>query len=38
MPSFGGVSQAAVYMGSVYILGIIMLPFLHETKNEPLPT
>ena len=36
--TFGGVPQAAVYMGSVYILGILMLPFLHETKNEPLPT
>jgi MFS family permease len=35
--SFGGVSRAAVYMGGVYVLGIAMLPFLHETKDEPLP-
>jgi MFS family permease len=35
--SFGGVSQAAVYMGSVYVPGILMLPFLRETKDEPLP-
>ncbi|MCE3552029.1 MFS transporter [Pseudonocardia sp. RS11V-5] len=35
--SFGGVSHAALYMGSAYLLGIIMLPFLHETKGEPLP-
>lgn len=33
----GGVSRAALYMGSAYLLGIIMLPFLHETKGEPLP-
>ena len=36
LASFGGVSQAAVYMGSVYVLGILMLPFLRETKDEPL--
>jgi MFS family permease len=35
--SFGGVSRAAVYMGCAYLLGIIMLPFLHETRREPLP-
>lgn len=35
--SFGGVSQAAVYMGAAYLLGLVMLPFLPETKGEPLP-
>jgi MFS family permease len=35
--TFGGVSSAAVYMGLAYLLGIAMLPFLHETKGEPLP-
>ena len=35
--SAGGVSRAALYMGSAYLLGIVMLPFLHETKGEPLP-
>jgi MFS family permease len=35
--TFGGVSRAAVYMGLAYLLGIAMLPFLHETRDEPLP-
>ena len=35
--SLGGVSYAALYMGTAYLLGIIMLPFLPETKDEPLP-
>jgi hypothetical protein len=35
--TFGGVSQAAVYMGLAYLLGIAALPFLHETRDEPLP-
>lgn len=35
--SFGGVSRAAVYMGAAYLLGLVMLPFLPETKGEPLP-
>jgi hypothetical protein len=34
---FGGVSRAAVYMAAAYLLGIAMLPFLPETKDEPLP-
>jgi hypothetical protein len=34
--SAGGVSPAALYMGSAYLLGIVMLPFQHETKGEPL--
>ncbi|GAA2880257.1 MFS transporter [Pseudonocardia halophobica] len=35
--TFGGVSRAALYMGTAYLLGLVMLPFLHETKDEPLP-
>lgn len=35
--AFGGVSSAAVYMGLAYLLGIAMLPFVHETRGEPLP-
>jgi MFS family permease len=34
---FGGVTRAALYLGAAYLLGIVMLPFLPETKDEPLP-
>jgi len=34
---FGGVSQAAVYIGLVYILGLIVIPFLRETNGKGLP-
>jgi MFS family permease len=34
---FGGFSQAAMAIGSIYILGIIAAPFLPETKGKPLP-
>lgn len=35
--NFGGVSQAAVYMGLAYVLGLIVIPFLHETNGKGLP-
>jgi MFS family permease len=35
--SFGSISRAAVYMGAAYLLGIAVLPFLPETKGQPLP-
>lgn len=34
---FGSVSQAAVYMGLAYLLGLAVLPFLRETKGKGLP-
>jgi MFS family permease len=35
--SFGGVSQAALIFGSVYVLGMILPWFLPETKGHDLP-
>src|SRR5262249_13521734 len=35
--TFGGFSQAAMVIGSFYILGLIAAPFLPETKGRPLP-
>jgi MFS family permease len=35
--TFGGVSRAAVFMGTAYVLGLIVLPFLHETRDQGLP-
>lgn len=34
---FGGIAPAAMWMGSVYVLGLIVVPFLRETKGRPLP-
>lgn len=35
--SFGGVSQAALALGSVYLLGIVLPWFLPETRGEGMP-
>lgn len=34
---FGGIAPAAMWMGSVYLLGLLAVPFLRETKGQPLP-
>lgn len=34
---FGGIAPAAMWMGSVYVLGLLVVPFLRETKGQPLP-
>jgi hypothetical protein len=34
----GGVSMVAVYMGLIYVLGIVIAPFMPETKGKPIPT
>jgi MFS family permease len=35
---FGGYGKAAMVLSSIYILGILVAPFLPETKGQPLPT
>jgi MFS family permease len=35
--AFGGYGQAAMVLASIYILGIVVAPFLPETKGKPLP-
>jgi MFS family permease len=35
--SFGGVSQAAMALGSVYVIGIVLPWFLPETRGKGLP-
>jgi MFS family permease len=35
--SFGGVSQAALALGSVYLLGIVLPWFLPETRGTGMP-
>lgn len=35
--SFGGVSRAAVIMGAAYVLGLLVIPLLPETKGKGLP-
>jgi MFS family permease len=35
--NFGGFSQAAVVIATVYILGLVAAPFLPETRAKPLP-
>ncbi|WP_454722392.1 MULTISPECIES: MFS transporter [Cupriavidus] len=35
--SFGGVAQAALIFGSVYVLGMLLPWFLPETKDQDLP-
>jgi MFS family permease len=34
---FGGYAQAAMVLASIYILGMVVAPFLPETKGKPLP-
>jgi MFS family permease len=35
--TFGGFAQAAMVIGSVYVLGLVAAPFLPETRGQPLP-
>jgi MFS family permease len=35
--AFGGFGQAALAIGSVYLLGLAAAPFLPETRGRPLP-
>ena len=35
--SFGGVSQAALALGSVYLIGIVLPWFLPETRGAGMP-
>jgi MFS family permease len=34
---FGGYGQAAMVLALIYILGVVVTPFLPETKGKPLP-
>jgi MFS family permease len=36
--ALGGVSMVAVYFGLIYILGIVVAPFVPETVGKPIPT
>jgi MFS family permease len=35
--SFGGISHAAMTLGSIYVLGLVVPWFLPETRGRPLP-
>ncbi len=35
--AFGGFGKAAMVLSSIYILGIVVAPFLPETRGKPLP-
>ncbi len=35
--ALGGVSMVAIYLGSIYILGLVVAPFVPETRGKPLP-
>jgi MFS family permease len=32
-----GVSMVAIYLGSIYLLGLVVAPFVPETRGKPLP-
>jgi MFS-type transporter involved in bile tolerance (Atg22 family) len=34
---FGGISSAAVSIAMIYILGIVVSPFVPETRGRPIP-
>jgi MFS family permease len=34
---FGGIGKAAMVLSSIYVLGLIVTPFLPETRGKPLP-
>jgi hypothetical protein len=34
---FSGYGPAATVLGSIFVVGLIVLPFLPETKGQPLP-
>ena len=35
--NFGGFSNAAMTVATIYFLGIVSAPFLPETRGKPLP-
>jgi MFS family permease len=35
--ALGGVSMVAIYIGLIYILGIVVAPFVPETRGKPIP-
>jgi MFS family permease len=35
--SFGGISQAAMTLGSIYVIGLVVPWFMPETRGHPLP-
>ncbi len=35
--AFGGIGKAAMVLSSIYVLGLIVTPFLPETRGKPLP-
>jgi MFS-type transporter involved in bile tolerance (Atg22 family) len=35
--NFGGFSNAAMMMATIYVLGLLSAPFLPETRGKPLP-
>ena len=35
--AFNGVSMVALYLGSIYLLGLVVAPFVPETRGKPLP-
>ena len=35
--NFGGFSNAAMWVSTIYVLGIVCTPFLPETRGKPLP-
>jgi MFS family permease len=35
--NFGGFSNAAMVMATIYVLGLVSAPFLPETRGKPLP-
>ena len=34
---FNGYGPVATALGSIFVVGLIVLPFLPETKGQPLP-
>jgi len=34
---FSGYGPVATVLGSIFVVGLIVLPFLPETKGQPLP-
>jgi MFS family permease len=34
---FGGIPKAAVAFGFIYVLGLVVAPFMPETRGQPLP-
>jgi MFS family permease len=36
--ALNGVSMVAIYLGSIYLLGLVVAPFVPETRGKPLPS